>query len=408
MTERTESPSRGARRSPGAVRIGLIVVLVILLLMLAALGYAIFKIVLPSGSAGDVDTDAVAGLQWVRSIYAYGPSEAQRMDSPVAVAISEDGTIYGVDTQTNMVMAFNPDGSVRGAVNLIEASGSDASHLGPKSIMIADNGDVYVGANAGQAVYVFTEGLDFIRSFALDAIPFAIAQDDENLLISTNEGILRFTIDGEFVGPVAIRGLGDGEVNLAQAIVMSDEGVLYVADSMSGRVQALGEDGNALWTTAFGAVLTDDVRPSTDSTETSGFQVPTGIAVDANGRLVVSDMQMMQLFVLDPIDGSIVATYGEHGFSDGQFTYPMGIAYDSQRDWFALADMGNSRIQVLRIPESAPPSLAAAVRRSIIGPVWICCLPPLLLFLLLAVALMRRRRTEEDLAESETAASVDV
>lgn len=387
-----ESSSTNRRGGINRARLGLVVVLIILVLMLLALTYAIFKVVLPAGDARSGDAASATGLQWVRSIYAWGPGDGQRMDSPVAVAVAPNGTIYGVDTQTNMVMAFNPDGSVRDAVNLIEASGTGASQLGPKSIMIADNGEIYVGANAGQAVYVFTSDLQLVRSFTVGTIPFAMVQDDDTLLISASEGILRFTTDGEFVGGVAPRGLGDGEVNLAQAMVLTEEGTLYVADSMSGRIQALDREGNPLWTTAFGSVLADDVRPSLDATNTSGLQVPSGIALDGNGRLVVSDMQLMQIVVLDPDDGSVIATYGEYGYTDGRFTYPMGLAYDAQRDWFVLADMGNSRLQILRLPDSAPPNALAAVRRSVVGPVWLCCLPPLILLLLLAVSAVRRRR----------------
>jgi len=408
MTDDTARESRSGNRriGPSRARIGLVVVLIILMLMLCAIAYAIFRVVLPGADTQPGDVASPTGLEWVRSIYAWGPGEGQGMDSPVAVAVAPNGTIYGVDTQTNMVMAFNSDGSVRNAVNLIEASGTGATQLGPKSIMLADNGEVYVGANAGQAVYVLTDDLRFVRSFAVGTIPFAMVQDDDTLLISASEGILRFTTDGEFVGSVAPRGLGDGEVNLAQAMVLADDGTLYVADSMSGRVQALDGEGNLIWTTAFGSVLADDVRPSLDATNTSGLQVPSGIALDANDRLIVSDMQLMQIVVLDSEDGSVIATHGEYGYTDGRFTYPMGLAYDPQRDWLVLADMGNSRLQILRIPDSASPNALAAVRRSVVGPAWLCCVPPLLLLILLLVAFLRRRRTSDSL-EARTLLSED-
>ncbi|MHB1136237.1 MAG: NHL repeat-containing protein [Coriobacteriia bacterium] len=392
------------RRRASATRIGLSIVLVILVFMLIALGYAIYKVALPSSGSGDSTSDDETGLEWVRSMYSFGPSPEQAMNAPVATAVGGDGTIYAVDTQTNMVMAFNPDGSIRRAVSLMQAIGSEAQHMGPKSLMIAENGDVYVGANVGQGVYIFDRNLEFIRSFPLETIPFAIEQDGDTLLISATEGILRFTDEGEFVGPFALRGIGDGEVNLPQAMVMTDDGTLFVADSMSGRVQAFDREGELLWKTEFGSILTDDVTPSTDASNTSGFQVPSGIAVDANGRLVVVDMQMMEIFVLDPDNGSILEQYGEFGYDDGQLIYPMGIAYDSDRDWFALADMGNSRIQVLRIPGSAQANLVAAARRSFVGPVWVCGLPLFITVLLGLAAVLRRKRAsvhDEDRSSAE-------
>jgi outer membrane protein assembly factor BamB len=406
---RTEgNPERSSRSKPSSVRLGLVVVLVVLILMLLTLGYTIFKVVLPnSGTSRSVDGDAAGGLEWVRSIYAYGPGEAQLMDAPVAAAIGGDGTIYAVDTQTNMVMAFNPDGSVRDAVNLVEATGSEVPHLGPKALMVAENGDVYVGASVGQAVFVLTPGLELIRWFPLEAVPYTLVQDGEELLISTDQGVLRFTDAGEFVGVVAQRGLGEVQVNFAQAMVRREDGVLFVADSMNGRVQAINSDGTLLWATALGEALNEEVRASAEGTGTSEFQVPAGIAIDNNGRIIVSDMQYMEMFVLDPSSGSVVGKYGEFGSNDGQFYYPMGLAYDSARDWFVSADMGNSRLQILRIPGSAPANVLAAARRSLVGPVWVCCLPPLLLLALLVAALRRRRtaeRTEEEVLPLENEA----
>lgn len=385
-TPGSEDPRRGRR-----TRTGLIIILIILILMLLGLGYAIYRVVGPVGGSGS-DTETTGGLEWVRSIYSFGPGQDQTLDSPVATAVGDDGTIYAVDTQTNMVMAFNPDGTVRDAVNLLEISDMGYETYAPKSITVVDNGDVYVGTFFAEVVFVFDRNLNLIRSFQLEAIPYAIVEDGETLLISTNEGILRFTPEGEFIGPFALRGRGAGEVDLAQGMTLTDDGVLFVTDSMNGRVQAFDAGGTSLWVTAFGSALNEEARPSQDTSASVPFQVPVGIALDGKGRVVISDMQAMEIFVLDPNDGTVLAQYGEFGPRDGQLTYPMGMAYDPQRDWFVLADMGNSRLQVLRLPESAAFSAAAAVRRGIVGPVWVCCIPLLLLLVLLALAVMRRRR----------------
>ena len=84
--------------------------------------------------------------------------------------------------------------------------------------------------------------------------------------------------------------------------------------------------------------------------------------------------------MFDPKDGKFLAKYGAYGEKDGQFSYPSSIAYDPQRDWFAVADSSNSRVQIVRIPDSGADPLGA-VRRQLAGPIRACLVPLALLLL---------------------------
>jgi hypothetical protein len=95
-----------------------------------------------------------------------------------------------------------------------------------------------------------------------------------------------------------------------------------------------------------------------------------------------------------------VGRYGEQGAQDGTFTYPFGIAYDPDRDWFVVADANNDRLQVLRIPGSTTSPTLTALRRSMTGPWTVCAIPFALLILAIVIALIVRRwrkRSREDL-----------
>ena len=130
------------------------------------------------------------------------------------------------------------------------------------------------------------------------------------------------------------------------------------------------------------------------------FDLPQDIVFDGAGRLVVVDAFKFKLIVVSPDDGAVLASYGESGERDGFFFYPTGIDYDPVRDWFAVADTRNDRVQIVRLPGSGG-SGVAAVRRLLTSP-YRYCVPPILLALLaLVVAVVSRRRAKAQEWEDE-------
>ena len=77
------------------------------------------------------------------------------------------------------------------------------------------------------------------------------------------------------------------------------------------------------------------------------FNRPLGVAVDAEGNLVVADTGNDRVQVLRP-DGSHVRTIGgSQGSGPGQFNCPGGVAVDAEGN-LVVADTLNHRVQVLR------------------------------------------------------------
>jgi hypothetical protein len=94
---------------------------------------------------------------------------------------------------------------------------------------------------------------------------------------------------------------------------------------------------------------------------------------------------------------------GDYGVADGFFAYPTGIDYDETRDWFAVADTFNNRVQILRIPGSGGSPLAPIIG-AFRTPMCVFCIPFILLVVAAILAVMRRRRQREEEA-AESAAS---
>lgn len=128
------------------------------------------------------------------------------------------------------------------------------------------------------------------------------------------------------------------------------------------------------------------------------FELPMGLCEDGNNRIIVMDAYKFQAIALDTKTGKVDGRYGDYGPEEGLFDQPYDIDYDSARDWFAISDTMNNRVQIVRIPNSASPlkSLLARFNQLFDTPWWICCLPFLLLVGLALLAFQRRKSVKDN------------
>lgn len=123
-------------------------------------------------------------------------------------------------------------------------------------------------------------------------------------------------------------GKGPGEFIYPRGIDLARDGTLFVVDK-TGRVQHLTRDGQSL-----GAIQ----MPQTDAGK------PVGVTVGPDGNLYVADTHYHRIIVYSP-DGRIVRQWGESGQGDGQFIYPVDVAFADGRVLVAEYG-GNDRISV--------------------------------------------------------------
>lgn len=375
----------------------LVGVLVVLVLLLAGLGYFIVSILEPIG-APSAD-DLPGGLEWVRSIYGYGPAPDEQFISPDHTEIAPDGTIWVSDTQLNSIMAFAPDGSLRRRIEL-STMVPEQPWTQPKGISVSQNGEVYVCAANAHRILVLTETGQLLRSWEVDQ-PLDCRLADGRIYVTGLAGVSVFSLEGEPIGSWGGRGKALEQLDLPQGVVVGDDGTVYVSDTLNARVKAFTPEGELVWATDAGTMgggnrAMGDV--ASDETSGTGLQIPAGICIDGNGRLVLVDPFGFNMVVIDADDGSVIARHGDFGDTDGLFAYPTGVAYDAERDWFAVADTANGRVQVVRIPGSASGNVGPAVRRALVGPYWICAIP---LFLLILVAVLGRATRHRRVGEND-------
>ncbi len=234
-----------------------------------------------TGSAGYVDGAAL---------------EAQ-FDNPVGLALGADGTLFVSDANNHRIRAISPTGQVSnyaglGTPGLTDGVGSAARFNSPQGLAIDGEGIVYVADSGnGRIRSVSLDGLvsslvDSAGHADLFTAPSAIALSDTDTLYLTEAGkhhILRFDA-------------GDAAISFAGA-----------ADSAA----YLNASGNA-----------------------ARFNEPSGLAIDADGNVLVADRNNHRIRKISPAGRvSSLAGSGHAGLEDGlgevaQFDQPLSLTVD--------------------------------------------------------------------------------
>lgn len=382
----------------------MVVVLIFLLFLLLIAGYFLMKLVRP---AGDIATgDSAAGIEWVRSIYGWGPTAAEQLNRPGTVGIAPDGTIIVPDMKTNTeVIRFNPDASYAGSFH-----GSDDDRiLFPTAIDFGSDGSMYiVQTTHDNLLKVSPDGRETIFKLGVDD-PASVAVTDDRIVIGAREGFAILDSEGRQLNVIGSLGAGDDQFDNVGGIAVDSRNNIYVTDMFNNRISKYDAAGKRLWMVKTGNSANAQKNEgahtlSVETTAQAAMQTPGPAVLDGNGRLVVLDMLDFTLAVFDPDNGKFIGKYGAYGAAEGQFQYPSGLAYDPERDWFAVADQGNNRVQLIRIPGSSNDGAMAGARRALAGPLRVLIIPLLLLLIALVywvysrVRESQRRKREAELA----------
>ena len=391
-----EHVSRRGRRSLTA----LIILLIILLLLATALLYQLLR-----GPDAPSVEDA-GGVTWIRSIYGYGPDISQMIE-PASVAVTDGGTFWVTDGVRGRVLSFNGStGNLEEFLQPANLASSEDELRYPSSVAVAPDGWFYVAESTYDRVRVYDESGNLRQTLEVPG-PLSVAANNEMALVGAGSGFAAYDRDGSIMGIIGTKGQGEDQFDNVNGVALDEEDNAYVVDSFNNRISKYDGEGFLLWMVETGPPgnQTFGQRPTPEELEELEeqypplMQVPMGATLDGSGRLVVVDMLDFSIAAFDTEDGSFLGKWGTYGEADGRFMYPADISYDAAYDWFVVADSGNNRVQVIRLPDSGG-ERDAPLRRALSGPLRACGFPLLLLLIILTIwVVMRRRdRSREDQA----------
>ena len=123
---------------------------------------------------------------------------------------------------------------------------------------------------------------------------------------------------------------GDAVLAKPVAVVVGDDGRVYVADTERAEVVTYNADGR----------YARRIKPA----DREAYR-PVALALH-NDRLYVADIASHQIDVFATANGQHVESFGQIGSAPGRFYFPMGLATGTEGQLF-VSDMLNSRVQVL-------------------------------------------------------------
>lgn len=264
-----------------------------------------------------------------------GDVEETALYRPFGVAVAPDGRIAVADPGRRAVRVYEPAANRHLRLDTGLEYPIAAAFVGDL-LLVADAQTAQVSAfdRAGASIAVPWKLPTFGRpaGFALDLPRHRLFVVDVQ-----RHCVHVVSLDGGAPTSFGTRGSAAGQLNFPTAIAVDAAGRVFVSDAMNFRVQVFTAE--LLPLRVFGAA--GDAPGS--------FSKPKGLAVDRDGTVYVVEglFDVVQAF---DVQGPLLGVFGGTGTGAGRFWLPAGMAIDAQRRLY-VADTWNERVQVFELDQ---------------------------------------------------------
>ena len=276
------------------------------------------------------------------------------LSEPFGIAVSaRNGSVLVTDARNHRVVVFSADG------RFLREFGAEGEGPGefakPTGVAVGPDGSVYVADYDLDRVQKFGRNGEFVLEWGHAGkgnrefrSPNGLAVDSAgNVYVADfyNKVVKVFDVDGRFLRTIGCGGQwGRGALDYPTDVELLPDGHLLVADAYNYRLQLFeaGGDPIAVWGWH---LLWVCPRPAA---ATTGFDVPTGVAADVQGRFVhVADSANYRVVMLDR-EGRFVTDFKIED-RKGAFNTPVALAVSPDGRRVYATDIANDRVVVLEV-----------------------------------------------------------
>lgn len=295
-----------------------------------------------STSASASATKAITGAE----VWGSKGTDAGQFQNPKGVAVGPDGSVYVLDSGNNRVQKFSDNG--RFITSWGETGQAEGQFNEPWGIAVDRAGNVYVGDTWNHRIQKFDADGNFLASWGGFANgsgsaekgkfygPRGIAVDQAGYVYVADTGnhrIQKFDANGNLVAITGQRGAGKGQFNEPVGLAVAPDGTLLVADTWNRRVQRLSQDLSPLkeWlVTGWESTLPTD-KPF--------------LAVTKLGMIFATDPDNNRIIQFD--NGALVGMYDRIGDGGDFLRLPTGVAVDVKGRVLVVDSLNNRLVRFL-------------------------------------------------------------
>jgi len=295
-----------------------------------------------------------------------GTGSAARFTQPMGIAVDANGNLYVNDNGNKSVRKISSAGIVTtlagspGSQGSTDGTGSAARFSYPTGTSVDTGGNLYVADTLNSTIRKITPAgvvttlagwagtlgsANGTGSSATFKYPTGTAVDASGNIYVADSGnhiIRKITPAG------VVTTLASGQFNKLIGIAVDVSGNTYVADASFDTIYKITQSG-AVTVLAGGGSPQGGSANGTGSA--AGFNYPTGIALDTNGNLYVTDSKNATIRKITSagVVTTLAGVAGNRGNADGtgataEFSYPAGITVDSSGNLY-VTDFGNASVR---------------------------------------------------------------
>jgi DNA-binding beta-propeller fold protein YncE len=260
-------------------------------------------------------------------------------NAPRSLAFAKDGTMYVADSRNHRILHLDMEsnvlhewGAYADGVNIPIGPGTFNE---PWGIAIGPDGSVYVTDTWNHRVQKFTAEGRFVKTWGVFGQgetpesfygPRGLAVDASGRVYVTDTGnkrIVVFDADGNFVTQFGSAGYEPGQFDEPVGIAIDKNGTVYVVDTWNQRIQTFTavDTGDSL-------IFLPDKQWDVYGWFGQSLENKPFIAVNDDLHVFITDPEGYRVMEFDP-NGEIVRVWGDFGNTTSGFGLASGVAVDA-------------------------------------------------------------------------------